>query len=139
MGPVKQTAATLRVIGDKLDPSEITRLLGKQPTRAWAKGDTVGERAIGQTGIWTLRTARMSPGDLEVQILDILAGMTDDLSIWKVLASKYNVNLFAGLFLTEGNEGLCLSPQTLKMLSDRHIELQLDIYYEPDDDHDQSI
>lgn len=136
MGPVKQTAATLRVIGDELDPCEITRLLGKQPTRAFGKGDLVGERSTYHTGSWHFRVARMAPGDLDKQVSDIFAGMTDDLSVWKILASKYDVNLFAGLFLTEGNEGLCLLPQTLKTLSDRHIELQLDIYYEPENEHD---
>lgn len=139
MGPVKQTAAALRLIGDELDPNEITRALGKQPTRALRKGDAIGESSTSRTGSWHLSAARVSPGDLDMQISDILEGMTDDLSVWNMLASKYDMNLFAGLFLTEGNEGLCLSPQTLKRLGDRHIELQLDIYFEPDNENDQSI
>ncbi|TWI36168.1 hypothetical protein IQ26_03122 [Mesorhizobium tianshanense] len=38
--------------------------------------------------------------------------------------------MFCGVWLNEENQGLGLAPQTLLMLGERGIELDLDIYYD---------
>ena len=38
MGPIQKSKATLRISGDDLEPEEVTRILGAQPTRSRAKG-----------------------------------------------------------------------------------------------------
>ncbi len=53
--------ATLRFAGDKLEPREISEILGFGPTRAYRKGERyfAGRRAgelTGRTGIWLLTT-----------------------------------------------------------------------------------
>lgn len=55
--------ATLRFVGDDLDPDEISRILEARPTKAHRKGEkfVAGPRspeAIGKTGIWYLSTRR---------------------------------------------------------------------------------
>jgi len=55
--------ATLRFVGDALDPDEISRVLSAKPTRAYRKGQkfSTGPRSpetIGKTGTWYLSTRR---------------------------------------------------------------------------------
>ena len=73
------------------------------------------------------------PRDLDSQIAELLAGMTDDLAVWQRLTSVYHADIFCGLFLEQENEGISLSPTTLQLLGERGIELALDIYA-PDED-----
>lgn len=63
--------ATLRFAGDALDPDEISRVLKRQPTRAYRKGQTYrsgpyGPHVTGRTGIWYISTRRtISSKDVE--------------------------------------------------------------------------
>jgi len=58
-----RTFVTLRVMGDRLDPEEITRILKIKPTVAYAKGRSYvagrqsGSRK-GRTGVWLFSTDR---------------------------------------------------------------------------------
>jgi hypothetical protein len=53
--------ATLRVAGDELDPDDITRLLGVQPSEAYRKGETFSKgrarNLSARTGIWLFDTS----------------------------------------------------------------------------------
>jgi len=44
------------------------------------------------------------------------------------LTTRFRVDVFCGLWLIEGNEGISLDPSTLKALGERGILLDLDIY-----------
>ena len=55
--------ATLRFVGDDLDPDEISRTLAEQPTKAHRKGErfSPGPRSpavVGKTGVWYFSTRR---------------------------------------------------------------------------------
>lgn len=132
MGELYQTAASLRIYGDDLDPDEVTAVLGKSPSATARKGDVLysGQKRerISRVGFWRLETERLSPGDLDTQVSDLFKGTNDDVAAWRSITSKFNADLFCGLFLKEEMEGLSLSPATLKILGDRRITLELDIY-----------
>jgi Domain of unknown function (DUF4279) len=58
--------ATLRFVGDALDPDEISQALKQKPRRAYRKGETYrpGPRSpelIGKTGLWYFSTDRLIP------------------------------------------------------------------------------
>jgi Domain of unknown function (DUF4279) len=58
-----QVFATLRFAGDALDPHEISRVVGQQPTRAYRRGQRYkpGPRSpevTGKTGVWYFSTKR---------------------------------------------------------------------------------
>jgi hypothetical protein len=58
-----QVFATLRFAGDALDPDEISRVVGQQPTRAYRRGQRYkpGPRSpevTGKTGVWYFSTKR---------------------------------------------------------------------------------
>jgi hypothetical protein len=56
-----RTFATFRIVGDRLEPDQITNFLKIRPTQAYAKGEqyTAGPRSanlLGRTGVWYLST-----------------------------------------------------------------------------------
>ena len=133
MASLDHTAASLRIIGDDLDPFEITRLLGHEPTNAETKGQQIvgsvtGNVRVARSGSWRLVARKQSPGDLDAQIREILSKLTADLNVWRNLAERYRVDLFCGLFLKGVNEGMSISAEALASLGNRGIEIGLDIY-----------
>jgi len=130
VGAMGRTTACLRFFGDTLDPDEITRLLGKPPSDAERKGDTVGPRKnrVARQGSWRLEVADREPDDLDSQVEELLNGLTDDLSIWRHIAQTCRADLFCGAFLASHNEEFHVSPTTLLRLGERGIRLSLDIY-----------
>ena len=132
MGGVDHSVATLRFFGDDLIPNEISAMLGAQPSASCVKGQEIVGRATGQiryakTGSWHLYSERREPEDLEAQVFELLGQLTDSLTVWQSLA-RYEPNLFCGIFMATGNDGLVLSPRALFSLGQRGIALQLDIY-----------
>jgi hypothetical protein len=137
MGAVDHSVATLRLFGDDLVPEEISAMLGASPTDAYRKdqeliGRVTGNVRIAKTGSWRLSAARREPEDLEAQIFEILDQLTQDLGVWEAL-SRYEPDLFCGIFMGSSNDGLSLSAQALLSLGQRGIALGLDIY-DPDDE-----
>lgn len=135
---VYKTEATLRILGDELDPDEITRLLGKRPYRAERKGEIVlsssGNSRIARIGTWSISAKPQAPEDLNAQITEILDGATEDINTWRRITERFKADVFCGLFMNQGNEGLELSPSVLHALGARGIRLSLDIYAGPSDD-----
>ena len=133
MAQVHQSVATLRIMGDDLDPTEITKALGCEPTEGQRKGDVLvgrdtGIERIAKFGKWHLDASDQEPEDLDGQISELLRRLTPSLDVWKFLGTRYRIDLFCGLFMQQTNEGLVLSPESLKALGERGIELGLDIY-----------
>jgi len=135
MGVMSESSACLRIFGDDLKPDEITSLLGSEPTASDKKGHPkhtqyVTEQIIlSKHGSWLLESKRKCPGNLDSQIKEVLQKLTNDLTIWKELSLKYKVDMFCGLWLETYNEGISLSTETLKSLSERYIFIDFDIYH----------
>lgn len=132
MGALDHSVATLRFSGDDLVPEEISELLGASPTESCRKGqELVGKRTgtvrIARTGSWRLSAVRREPEDLEAQVFEILDRLTPTISVWQSL-SRYEPDLFCGIFMASGNDGLPLSAKALLALGQRGIALGLDIY-----------
>lgn len=133
MGPVSKSRATLRISGDDLIPDEVTELLGCKPSFAQAKGQELVSEKTGNTrtarfGMWRLEAEQRVPEDLDGQISEILSQLNDSQSVWKGISERFDVNLFVGFFMENGNEGCCISSESALKLGERGIELQLDIY-----------
>ncbi len=132
MGVLDHSIATLRFFGDDLVPEAISVLLGASPTEACYKGQelvgrSTGKVLIAKTGSWRLNAERREPENLEAQIFELLDKLSSDMNVWASL-SRYEPDLFCGLFMGSGNDGLQLSASALLMISQRGISLDLDIY-----------
>ena len=140
MAFVDKTAASIGFHGDDLDPDEITRALG-QPSWAAKKGDILlspsGEKITSPSGIWLLEVEEAEPEELDRQISDMFASLSDDLGIWKDLTARYQAKISAGLFLSRYNEGLGISPKTLSAIGARGLQLDFDIHGGNDDGEEE--
>jgi hypothetical protein len=141
MGIIRRSEVTLRIFGDELQPSEISRILGREPSQAREKGEVVkypsGRERTFACGSWFLTGESAEPEDLDGQIKWLVAQMTDDLEVWKTVTSAYDVDMFCGVFMQSGNDGLSISAETMLALGSRGIELDLEIY-RPDDEDEAS-
>ncbi|MGQ3210372.1 DUF4279 domain-containing protein [Shinella sp.] len=140
MAELHRTAACLRFSGDDLDPEEVSRILGTQPTKGVKKGGThatpKGKEIVARTGMWTLSTPDESPSDLDKQVAALFSVLDGDLDACRALAVRFHGNIFAGLFLSGFNEGLSLSPAKMRAIGARGLILDLDIYSGDDIDED---
>jgi hypothetical protein len=129
------SAAALRITGEVVDPDEINRLLNCLPSDSYRTGDILrlpsGKELTARTGYWTLEAEEVRPGDLNVQVLQILRRLPVDLSVWESLTKRFKVELYCGLFTQEWNEWIAISPETLGHLGSRGIELVLELYSGP--------
>ena len=89
-----------------------------------------GMRFAGRHGALPREALEAQPFEVDVVLeLDLApAGTTDDLAVWRRLADRFRVDVFCGFFMRDANEGISVSPLTLKRLGERGIELGLDIY-----------
>jgi hypothetical protein len=133
MAEITESAAAIRFLGDELDPDEISRRLGCSPTSSTLRGGVFftpkGSPLIARTGSWCLNTERLSPGDLDEQIAQLLARLTDDIEVWRDLTARYRGEVFAGLFMQASNEGIGLSADTLLALGTRGLSIDFDVYH----------
>jgi hypothetical protein len=133
MAHLYRSVATLRIVGENLDPDEITALLGCAPTRGERKGDVLTSKTTGRSrtvkvGAWCLDASDREPENLDGQIGEILDKLTPSMDVWQSIAERYRVDFFCGFFMRETNEGVEISPASLAALGQRKIVLGLDIY-----------
>ncbi|MCK0121734.1 DUF4279 domain-containing protein [Loktanella sp. F6476L] len=127
------TKAALRIWGDDLVPDEISKLLGTTPTSSERKGEDLrGKKSryqgFARTGGWRFVVAESGGDNLDAQITYLFAQLTSDLDVWSDLAAKYKIDVFCGVFMQTGNDGLDFNATTLRLLGDRGARLDLDIY-----------
>jgi hypothetical protein len=132
-GPVDRVQVSLRLFGDDLNPDEVSHLLNCLPSKSHVKGDVIvgkhtGRSRIAHTGSWLLKSDEDQDVELNEQILKLLGRVSDDLSVWEGLASKYDVDLFCGLFLDMENRECWLSAETMLRLAERGLSIGFDIY-----------
>jgi hypothetical protein len=76
MAALHESAATFRIGGDALKPDEVSRLLGCQPSFAFAKGDIKLSKTrpiVRKSGMWALEATKQQPADLNAQIEEIFS------------------------------------------------------------------
>jgi hypothetical protein len=128
MSALNKSSATLRILGDSLDADEISRILGCTPTKAHVKGQIRYKSTVYKTGGGLLEATDQESGDLDGQIAELFSRVKKDLVAWAGLSKKYEIDLFCGLFMNETDEGLEISVDTMKLLSERGIKLGICVY-----------
>jgi hypothetical protein len=138
VGQFKSSQATLRVIGDALLPDEVTKLFGREPSACQRKGERfvgpkTGSEWTAKTGMWRLEATEREPEELSAQIDELLGKLPGSLDVWAKIRETSEIDLFVGLFMSSGNNGLSIAPAQLLALGERGIELVMDVY-DPSED-----
>jgi len=131
MAHLHRSVASLRICGDKLDPDEISRLLGGTPTLSYRKGEIKKSKIrdiVRKSGAWMLDATDREPENLDAQVDEILGQLTQDLTVWASLSNDYRIDLFCGFFMEQTDEGVEVSAKTLKALGERGIKFGVCIY-----------
>jgi len=135
VGALDNFRISLDVIGDDVNPDEISSVLGAQPTSAYRKGDAIhGDDGAfhrnAKTGRWSIKaTSRnMRDPDFDTCLRELLESLTGDLNVWRQLSDRFDTGLFCGIFLTDLNRGFTLSAGLMAELSARELYLGLDVY-----------
>ena len=138
MSAFETSTATLRFFGDSLDPAEVTARLGCSPSDSARMGEVnvgkkTGQQKTAKTGRWLLSAPDKEPANLDLQIRELLSRVTSELPVWQDLTSRYSADVYCGMFMASGNDGVGLSATTLLALGSRGLDLNLDVY-DPSDD-----
>ena len=130
MAAIARVRASLRVLGDALEPDEVSALLGHEPTRCHRKGDKCGPHgaSIEPTGAWILDSRISEKAEVEDHVESILALLSNDADEWASLTERFSASILCGIFLDQYNEGFELSPRLCKALASRGLVIAFDIY-----------
>ena len=130
MAAIARVRASLRVLGDGLEPDEVSALLGRPPTRQHRKGDKIEGRAdaVEPTGAWILDSGLSEKVELEEHIEVLLGSLSNDSDEWASLTARFSASIHCGLFLDQYNEGFELSPRIAQALAERGLVAAFDIY-----------
>nr|WP_281856889.1 DUF4279 domain-containing protein [Litoreibacter halocynthiae] len=128
----------MRIWGDDLIPEDVSSLLGQPPTKSESKGDVLigkvtGQKRNAKTGGWRLAAPDQLDGNLDAQVVGLFRMLTSDSAIWNELNAKFELDIFCGVFMKTGNDGLSLRPATLELLGMRGIGIEIDIYDHSED------
>ena len=122
-------------MGDTLDPDEVTRLLGIEPSFTQRKGDKSGspERpGASLTGIWALESEKsVSNSDLEPHLDFLLSRLESRTSTVKRLMLEgldADIHCFWMSEMGLGG-GPVLRPDTMRRIADLGVSLNFDIYF----------
>lgn len=126
------TSVSLTFTGDALQPETISRALGVEATRFGRKGgpdcgETAYKRPL-KTGHWRLSLDICDALDIDAQLAELFAKGSNDLAVWRDIASQFDGAIYFGWFITDWNSMASLSALTLAACAARGLRMDFDLY-----------
>jgi Domain of unknown function (DUF4279) len=133
---LERASVTLLIDGDDLVPEEVTAMLGAEPEVGVRKGETFVSRGspsltvTASTGKWILGTGDRRPPSIDTQIMELLSGLAGDIKVWNEIHSRFNCYVTVGVYFDEDSwtGGIVLEADTLRLLADRRLAIDFDMY-----------
>ncbi|MFT3818134.1 MAG: DUF4279 domain-containing protein [Rubrivivax sp.] len=134
-GPIDWFSASLNISAENLDPAEVTRLLGAEPTRSQTKGIPILRpdgtvRTIPRFGRWTrvLKPDATDEWNISEVVYLLFAGLPANLEPWCQLAQSTRIRVSLGLSMPASNREFEFDAGLLRFLADRGASIWFDIY-----------
>ena len=127
---------SLRVMGEDLDPADVTRHFGAQPSWSARRGDVftrLGRTRTRRVGVWLLEATPRDGWPLSTAIDELLDATDGQSTYWRELPDGYRADVYCGLFMGDDNQSLALPATTLARLAERGLALGFDVYGPPPD------
>ena len=128
-GPFERVFFTLSIIDDSLEPKEITKLVGIEPTTSYKKDDeTPSGSQYRKTGAWILKSGeiKLDEDDFgELKFLDWIKVLPTG-KIWSELKSKYSVEVSLIGYTYQMNSDFKLTSEIMHELSSRNLDLKIE-------------
>jgi hypothetical protein len=122
---------SLRIESPELEPEQVTRELGIQPTQTRAKGERRSETTVWEKALWEFEVFPEGGSkwdSLEAGLGALLKKFMPLSQIIEKYKKRHAVYIWCGVFGAGFSGGPQLSSELLKELSDFGIPLDLDIY-----------
>lgn len=128
-GPIDEVNVTLGLYSEDLEPEEVSRVLGVEPTSAHRRGES--RRPEGppyRLGAWLL-TEHGGDAELAEAILDrLLKRLPEDQAVWRDLRMRHDIQLRFGLHMTGRNKGLSIPLRHVARIAELGATMEFDIY-----------
>src|SRR2546423_7254182 len=110
-----ETNASLRILGEDLDPDQVTNELGLQPDESHRKGDVIGKRTPlpHKRGYWSIVSSRHMAASAETNdhLRWLVASVEPRLDVLRSYQKRgWLVDLWLGLHSAAGHGGPTLAP-----------------------------
>ena len=133
-GGFDESIIKLVISHEHLDPKEVTALLRRKPTTAFAKGDlSANGKIVRQFGRWMLETRWIAKVPFEKNLAAFLKKLPADARVWRERCSRYDCSLKLLLRLRTWNRGGQITPSAIREIAARGLTLELDIYHDDDE------
>src|SRR5208283_493742 len=128
-----ESRVSLRVVGDELEPSEVTGLLNLEPDRCHRRGDLVTSRASAKrkSGYWSIQSARhVSPksdvGEHVAWLMQRVGEKSAELSMFR--SKGWIVDIWVTVFAPEGYGGVTISSDLVRDIAGLAVDLNFSFY-----------
>jgi hypothetical protein len=122
--------------GPRLDPVDVTSLLGIKPTTSYRKGDTTKSGSqFRRTGLWLLENREVRLHDKKTgrsQFEKWLAALPDSTSAWRPIHRRFTAAVTLVLYTNSMNGEFLVTPDAIRQLARRGLALRVDSYVMPD-------
>jgi hypothetical protein len=132
--PLQRASVSLLIQGDDLVPLEVTQLLGQEPKRGVKRGETFvghnGRNVTAKTGQWVVGTGYREPPCIDEQISELLSSLPESISVWDDLTRRFDCYVCVGAYFANDSwtGGILLEAQTLRLLGERGLAIDFDLY-----------
>ena len=120
------------VFGFGDDPSDVTKIMGVEPSRSWIKGEPTSYKLWGvqSHSRWELRTPADPSLSLEDQLIALLLLLQDYKAQIHEVSEKYEAGICCyAYYYSEFNPGLHLSESIIRRLADLRLSIDFDLYF----------
>lgn len=135
VGRAPSFVISLRIMGDTLDPNEITKALKHAPSTSYRKGDDLRRPdgtflRVARSGRWSLSfTPDSLPFDNCCDAVErILTLFTEDIEAWRLITTFHQADFLIGAVLDTKNRGIEISPKLMLLLGERGVKIGFDVY-----------
>lgn len=128
-GPIDEVNVALALYSEELEPEEISRTLGVQPTSAHRRGESRGSRSPPySSGAWLL-IEHGRDAELAEAIIDrLLKQLPEDPAVWRNLSTRHKIQFRFGLHMTGWNKGLSIPLKQVTRIAELGASMEVDIY-----------
>jgi hypothetical protein len=135
-GEIDAGEFSIDITSNDLRPTEITALIGLQPTSHHLQGDAFGSRGHKfKSGCWTYSSGRLdfrAGRCFEEQFDDFVRALPNTSAIWERIAAHHEAVVKICLWMRTWNREFDISAFALGELARRQLRLHIDTYIEAD-------
>jgi hypothetical protein len=128
-GRIDEVNVTLAFYSEELEPQEISRALGVEPTNAHRRGEHRGPKSPpAPSGAWLL-TARGCDAEPAQAVIDrLVKQLPEHPAVWRELRMRHDIQIRFGLHMTGWNKGLSIPLKQVTRIAELGASMEFDIY-----------